>query len=175
MTSVAGQESCGPSCVNLTHKIAGDGRGSLSASFTAGQRGSAKLLWDVSGTRGIGEAGGARTLRARVLARRDSSDPVIDWRRARTVLHCAFSGGAAATPSRIRPGSLVLLSLLILPVVGRGAPLLSSPAFSPVSVSAVNILHRGTSVLDTTLRSRSAPGPWKPTPAPLRDDTYPLP
>ena len=147
VTSVAGQESCGPSCVNLTHKIAGDGRGSLSASFTAGQRGSAKLLWDVKwepdGQGESRESGGARTLT--ILARQDSPDPVIqsggpEPRSTAPPAPAAETpgGGCNSFSNSAGPGSLVLLSLLILPVVGLVArPVLSRPAPSPIPVSAV--------------------------------------
>ena len=119
VTSVAGQESCGPSCVNLTHKIAGDGRGSLSASFTAGQRGSAKLLWDVKwepdGQGESRESGGARTLT--ILARQDSPDPVIqsggpEPRSTAPPAPAAETpgGGCNSFSNSAGPGSLVLLS-----------------------------------------------------------------
>lgn len=127
VTAVAGQESCGPGCVSFTHKIDGDGRGSLSASFTAGQRGSAKLLWDVTwepdGQGESRDASGSRTLI--ILARQDSPDPVIQsgGPEPRSTVPAApaaetSGGGCNSFADSTGPGSLVLLGLLILPAAG---------------------------------------------------------
>lgn len=138
VTAVAGQESCGPGCVSLTHKIDGDGHGSLSASFTAGQRGSAKLLWNVKwepdGQGESREASGERILI--ILARQDSPDPAIrsgETERRSTAPPAPAApaaetsgGGCNSFADSAGPGSLILLGLLILPVAGLVArPLLS--------------------------------------------------
>ena len=139
VTAVAGQESCGPGCVSLTHKIADGGRGNLSASFTAGQRGSAKLLWDVKwepdGQGESREASGERILI--ILARQDSPGPVVQSSGPEP--RSTAPPPAPAAPASETPGggcnsfadsgglgSLVLLGLLIVPVAGLVArPLLS--------------------------------------------------
>ena len=138
LTAVAGQESCGPGCVSISLRIDGDERVNLSAGFTAGQKGSAKLLWDAKwepDEQGESrEASGARTLI--ILARQDSPDPVI--RRGgpepRSTVPSApvppaaetQSGGCNSLSDSAGPGSLVLLGFLTLPVVGLVArPLLS--------------------------------------------------
>ena len=143
VTAVAGQESCGPGCVSLARKIAGGGSGSLSAGFTAGQRGTAKLLWDVKwqpvGQGESRDASGARTLV--ILARQDSPGPVIErgGPETRSTAPPATAAPAAGTPGggcnsfadSSQPGSLALLGLLILPVAGLVArPLRSNRAFA---------------------------------------------
>ena len=130
VAAVAGQESCGPGCVSLTRKIASGGRSSLSASFTAGQRGSAKLRgsaqWEPDGQGETLEDEDERTVT--ILAGQDSPDPVI-WGggpEARSTAPPAPVAPAAETPGggcnsfagSTGPGSLVLLGLLILPVAG---------------------------------------------------------
>lgn len=130
VTFVAGQESCGPSCVNLVHKTAGDGRGSLSASFTAGQRGTAKLLWDVKwepdGEGEYREGSGERTLV--ILARHDSPNPfstAVATPAPASPATGTTGGGCNSFADSTGPGSLALLALLILPVAGLVArPLL---------------------------------------------------
>ena len=130
VTAVAGQESCGPGCVSLTRKIVSGGRGSLSASFTAGERGSAKIRgsaqWEPDGQGESLEDEDERTVT--ILAGQDSPDPVI-WGggpEARSTAPPAPVAPTAETPGSgcnsfadsTGPGSLVLLGLLILPVVG---------------------------------------------------------
>ena len=135
VAAVAGQESCGPGCVSRAHKINGGERGSLSASFTAGQRGSAKLLWVVEwvpdGEGETREETDERTLT--ILARRDSHDPVIQSRdpvptsTAPAATEAWTSGGGCNSADGA--GSMLLLGLLILPVAGLVArPLISRPS-----------------------------------------------
>lgn len=138
VTAVAGQESCGPGCVSLAHQINGDEPRSLSASFTAGQRGSAKLLWSViwepDGPGETRQDDGERILI--ILARQDNPNPVLRNRpdlrpsgyqpTAVVPKPTTPSGGCNSFSDSTGQGSLLLLGLLIIPVVGLVArPLLS--------------------------------------------------
>lgn len=122
VNAVAGQESCGPGCVSLVRRVNGGESDSLSASFTAGQKGSAKILgavkWEPDGAGEPREDSDERNIN--IFSRQDSSGPVIRSSGSEPAppppARTSGSDGCAAPTGSA--GSLALIGLLVLPVLG---------------------------------------------------------